>query len=455
MFKMKKTLSVIIALVMVLSCVSVAAFAHTSTWAENPDTVNLKYEVEQVPSVTMSDGSGTYTAVDNDIYAVTVYAKTPALTGIMYLQVPFQYDVRYFEPIMTMDGGELYCAYDGWYTDITTTDVCYSLPAHFSDTNAYDQNGAVTTSSLKTKCYGLGHANAGTCSFGSYYYGPDDPATTNMKAYEGLDENMRVCAITLDDSSMTAKTAYLNSVEGKIPTDWVPMGTLYFHRVEGVSEAEAVGKTIGIADGANFGTQLTTRTTTAAQPAGYLTAHTNPKYEANYVSNAVVAGATEASFVQYSKAQIRFAGIGETSTAADYKGTFDVRTVAKISQADFIANFTDEATAKEKITDVGFVYATTDNVPTFDIEKAKTAAQTLANEESLDGYVKKAVSYMQHTGDGADYIFTCLIENIADADKDQTVNCLGYVCFDGTYYYFDAAAAVSFNTLYTAHFPKA
>ena len=164
-----------------------------------------------------------------------------------------------------------------------------------------------------------------------------------------------------------------------------------------------------------------------------------------------VGAPTASSFVQYSKAQIRFAGIGATSTAADYKGTFDVRTVAKISQADFLANFTDEATAKEKITDVGFVYATAANVADFNLDTAKAVAEGTA----ADGYVKKAVSYIQHTGDGADYVFTCLIENIADADKDQTVNCLGYVCFDGTYYYFDAAATVSFNNLYTTYFPAA
>lgn len=164
-----------------------------------------------------------------------------------------------------------------------------------------------------------------------------------------------------------------------------------------------------------------------------------------------VGAPTASSFVQYSKAQIRFAGIGETSTAADYKGTFDVRTVAKISQADFLANFTDETTAKEKITDIGFVYATTANVADFNLDTAKAVAAGTAAE----GYVKAPVNYIQHAADGADYIFTCLIENIADTDKDQTVNCLGYVCFDGTYYYFDAEKTVSFNDLYKAHFPTA
>lgn len=448
---MKKTLSVVLALVMALSCMSVVAFAHTSTWAENPDTVNVKYEVKQVPSVTMVDGTGTYTAVDNDIYAVTVYAKTPELTGIMYLQVPFQYDVNYFEPIMTMDEGELYCAYYGWYSDTGITTVCYSLPERYSDANAYDQNGAVTTSSIKTKCYGLGNTNAGKWEVSSYYYGLDDPATTNMKACEGLDDNMRVCIITLDDSPLKAKTAYLNSVEGKIPTDWVEMGTLYFHRCSGVSEAEAVGQTIGIADGANFGTQLSTRKTTTAQPAGYADAHTNPKYVANYVSNAVVEAAEKAVVVEYSKAQIRFKGIGKDKDKTNYGNEFDVRTVAKISQENFLATFESEENAKAKISDFGFVYASTKNVATFDLATAKAVAEG----GSAENYVKKSVTYMQHTGDGADYIFTCLIDGIKDteANKADGVNCLGYVCFDGTYYYFDTAATVSFGALYTAHFP--
>ena len=443
MLNFKKVISVFIAVVMALGCMSVMAFAHTSTWTEDPSTVNLKYEVTQVPSVTMSDGTGTYTAVDNDIYAVTVYAKTPALTGIMYLQVPFQYDVRYFEPVMTIDAGTLYCAYDGWYTDIGITDVCYSLPERYYDTNAYDANGAVTTSSLKIKCFGLGHSSAGTCAFGSYYYGLDDPATTAMEACKGLGENIRVCALTLDNSSMVAKTAYLNAVEGKIPTDWVEMGTLYFHRVSGVSEADAVGQVIGIADGANFGTQLSTRTTTAAQPAGYLGSHTNPKYEANYVSNAVVPAAA-ASILKYSKAQIRFKGITATSGPSTYEGTFDVRTVAKISQADFLATFTSEENAKAKITDFGFVYAAKSNVASFNVDTAKSVAEGA----TVENYVKAPVTYMQHTADGADYIFTCLITNIPDAAKTDGVNCLAYVCFDGNYIYFDAAESVDYSTLY-------
>lgn len=157
-----------------------------------------------------------------------------------------------------------------------------------------------------------------------------------------------------------------------------------------------------------------------------------------------VEGATEASFIKDGGAQIRFRGIGSTGTVADYQGEFDVRTVATISQADFVANFGSDENAIAKITDIGFVYATVANVPTFDLATAKAVAEGTASE----GYVKKAVQSIQHAADGEAYKFTCLIENIADADKEQTLNALAYVCFDGTYYYFDAAATVDFAALY-------
>lgn len=151
-----------------------------------------------------------------------------------------------------------------------------------------------------------------------------------------------------------------------------------------------------------------------------------------------------ASIIKDGGAQIRFRGIGQNGTVADYKGEFDVRTVATISQADFVANFGTDANAIEKITDIGFVYATATNVPAFDADTAKGVAEGTA----ATGYVKAPVNYIQHAADGDDYRFTCLIRNIADADKNETVNALAYVCYDGNYFYFDAPVAVSYATLY-------
>lgn len=171
----------------------------------------------------------------------------------------------------------------------------------------------------------------------------------------------------------------------------------------------------------------------------------------SYVDGEVNVATAAASIVKYSKAQIRFQGIGADKDKTNYKNAFDVRTVAKISQDDFVATFTDEANAKAKITDFGFVYAAKSNVADFSVDTAKAVAEG----GSAENYVKKSVTYMQHTGDGADYVFTCLITDIADTDANKAdgVNCLAFVCFDGTYYYFDAAASVSYGDLYTTHFP--
>ena len=168
------------------------------------------------------------------------------------------------------------------------------------------------------------------------------------------------------------------------------------------------------------------------------------------LASAMVNNPAAASILKYSKAQIRFKGITATSGPSTYEGTFDVRTVAKISQADFLATFTSEENAKAKITDFGFVYAAKSNVASFNVDTAKSVAEGA----TVENYVKAPVTYMQHTADGADYIFTCLITNIPDAAKTDGVNCLAYVCFDGNYIYFDAAESVDYSTLY-ANMPKA
>lgn len=195
---------------------------------------------------------------------------------------------------------------------------------------------------------------------------------------------------------------------------------------DGYSNDAAMGGVYGYDDDYGYGT-------TANYGLGTVTIHV---------------GAPAGSPVEFQKAQIRFKGItGPTSTSADYQGTFDVRTVAQITEANFAATFTDETTAKAGISTLGFVYATKSNVATFDVDTAKAVAEG----GSAANYVNVPVTYMQHTG--GNYIFTCLISGIADADKTDGVNCLGYVCFNGTYYYFDAAASVDFGTLYTAYMP--
>lgn len=150
------------------------------------------------------------------------------------------------------------------------------------------------------------------------------------------------------------------------------------------------------------------------------------------------------SILKPMSSQIRFKGVGSDGDFTNYGGTFDVRTRATISTADFNAKFTDEATAKAGISEFGFIYKAA-SVGAFDLATAKGVAQGTAAE----GYVKKTCNYIQRTAEG--YNFTCLIQGIADADHTDVVNCIAYVCFNGEYIFFDAPATADYNALYTTY----
>lgn len=275
-------------------------------------------------------------------------------------------------------------------------------------------------------------------------YGTTVMSQSTMTAEEQAKYNSAVMLTAGADAGLgaTNKAGY-NVTEGENGISVAECSIVF--DVTGDAEAIKNGNiNISIADTCNT-TQfikMTDGSSTPKNPANGIDAS-----RANILANMPVAS----SIVKFSKAQIRFQGIGADKDKTNYKNAFDVRTVAKISQADFIATFTDEANAKAKITDFGFVYAAKSNVADFSVDTAKAVAEG----GSAENYVKKSVTYMQHTGDGADYVFTCLITDIADTDANKAdgVNCLAFVCFDGTYYYFDAAASVSYGDLYTTHFP--
>lgn len=161
---------------------------------------------------------------------------------------------------------------------------------------------------------------------------------------------------------------------------------------------------------------------------------------------------TDPSIVQLNKMQIRFRRVGADKDFSSYENLFDVRTVAKISQEDFRNTFGSDEEAIENISDIGFIYADKMNVQTFNTETAKAVAEGTGSDEN---YIKKQVNYIQHTGDGADYIFTCIIKDIPDADRERIGFCYAYVCYNGVYCYFDDVAEINFNELYTAHKPQA
>lgn len=152
------------------------------------------------------------------------------------------------------------------------------------------------------------------------------------------------------------------------------------------------------------------------------------------------------------KSQIRF----DKNTDGTYAGTFDVRQLAVVSKADFESTF--GATTAEQIAaiaEVGFVFARTSTVATFDVAAAKALVES---GTPAAGYTKKTVDYITTNavvGTG-NYGFSCIVEDIPTADNTDGMNALAYIKgTDGTYHYYPAAQSTSFNSLYTTHYTDA
>lgn len=177
---------------------------------------------------------------------------------------------------------------------------------------------------------------------------------------------------------------------------------------------------------------------------------------ANYgfVNATIHVGAPAASSILNPfKSQIRFDKNGDGT----YAGTFDVRQLAVVSKADFEAKFGATVEAqKAAIAEVGFVFARTSTVATFDVDAAKALIE---NGTAAAGYTKKTVDYITTNAGvvGADnYGFSCIVEDIPTADNADGMYALAYIKgVDGTFHYYPAAEPTSFNDLYTAHYNSA
>lgn len=272
---------------------------------------------------------------------------------------------------------------------------------------------------------------------------------SSMSAEEQAKYNSCVMQVMSADASLgaTNKAGYSVTEDPDMPGVSVPEISIQF-TVSGDVAAIAAGNiNIALCDTSVSTAQYIKQTNNDGKAPAVINQANVSMEKANILANMAPAAS---SIIKDGGSNIRFRGIGQNGTAADYTGEgFDVRTVATISEADFKAKFTDDATAIEKITDIGFVYAAKSKVATFDVATAKAVAQGTAAE----GYVKAPVTYIQHAADGADYRFTCLIKNIPDADKTDAVSALAYVCFDGEYIFADAAIVADYTELY-ARMPK-
>lgn len=168
--------------------------------------------------------------------------------------------------------------------------------------------------------------------------------------------------------------------------------------------------------------------------------------------NAVIKIGEEPSIVNPLRdGQIRF---HKNGTA--YAGSFDVRALAVISGDDFDATFTDIATAKTMISEIGFVFAKGANVtaPSMDAVKA-----LVENGTAAAGYTKKTVNYISTSVDEGNYVFSCIATDIPDAAKNNSLVAVGYIAYtvDGetVYAYYPAAQTISFADLFDAHYADA
>ena len=169
----------------------------------------------------------------------------------------------------------------------------------------------------------------------------------------------------------------------------------------------------------------------------------------------IVVSSKPATIVNPLKGQIRF----DKDANGAYAGTFDVRALATITEADFNATFTDAATAKEMIEEIGFVFASGENVGSPDMAGVKALVE---NGTALSGYTKKTVDYIS-TGaanvDAGNYVFSCIVKDIPEADKADSLVAVGYIKWtdnEGTHYnYYPAAQTISFNALYTTYYGSA
>lgn len=166
-----------------------------------------------------------------------------------------------------------------------------------------------------------------------------------------------------------------------------------------------------------------------------------------------VGAPASASILNPFKSQIRFDKNGDGT----YAGTFDVRQLAVVSKADFENTFGATVEAqKAAIAEVGFVFARTSTVATFDVAAAKALIE---NGTATAGYTKKTVDYITTNAGvvGADnYGISCIVEDIPTADNTDEMYALAYIKgVDGTYYYYPAAELTSFNTLYNTHYNSA
>jgi hypothetical protein len=156
------------------------------------------------------------------------------------------------------------------------------------------------------------------------------------------------------------------------------------------------------------------------------------------------------------KNQVRF----QKNADGSYAGKFDIRTIAVINGADFMAAFGSEEDAVKMIDEIGFVYAKASKVSAdeFSMDAVKDIVE---NGASYAGYANAPVAAISSSLSAGNYAFTCLVKNIPDSAKTDSLIAVGYVTWDSdndgevdSYAYYNAEQVISFEAAFAAQFDK-
>lgn len=161
-------------------------------------------------------------------------------------------------------------------------------------------------------------------------------------------------------------------------------------------------------------------------------------------------------FVTGLKGQIRF----HKDENGAYAESFDVRALATIPAAKFEEVFTaDKATQKSMIKEVGFVFASGASVTAPSMDDVKALVE---NGTAVVGYTKKTVEYISTSLVKDNYTFSCIVADIPDAQKTNSLVAVGYIAWDSnadgkidSYAYYPTAQTISFAGLFNTHYADA
>lgn len=413
----KKVLALVLAVVMLLGTMTIAAFAaaYTATGTDVTDgSTNIKYEVAQVATAEMSDGSS-FDATDNNIYAVTVYAKTAE--GIDAFILPLHFDKTHYDVVALVDSG-IYMTSE----DIGEDGVySYTYGDAWKDTKMYKRDGSTVTNKALARYIGLGNANATAIepTIKNYAYSGASASTVALWS-KNLTSNMGVMMLSLNEQGKE-KNAYFNAKDNAVVNDWMALLTVYFVRKDTVAETDCYGDIFGVVGDDKYGPDVTTDASGLPSFFNSEAAYVEGRNMINITNAAVEAAVkplatlTAAGGAKSQAIAFNLAATATPTYTADDVESVDYRFVAQFSTTAFPITW-DESTNKITATDideVGFVMAKVGDATATQIAAMSAADVAALSKDS--GTIRKCWTAKISTdmAGGSAFAFSCRIKGIA------------------------------------------